>query len=656
MYLRDLQGNEYPVMTTYTISDEIEGNIVLSADIVSNKVNKLFIDDLSEFWELVIDETDDTNEEIIYKISYCKVKANGMTPTKTIKAIPKAFDDLNRSRVYPRYEGPFAIDELLRIIFTGTDYSYRLLGTWNNIKVEGFGEGDTRLNMLKYVMNRIGAEFYFNKESFTITDKIGTETQAMYRRRLNASNIVHEVDAQEYYTFARGYGDYREDDKGWENAKLIRDYESPLMKLLGKREAPPIKNANINNPDTMDEQLKYLVDNSIKISVTADLVDLRNQNYPYAQSNLGDTGFLIDEVIGLDEEIRIVKRQITRNWKNKIIDLNYTFGSEGLVTRYTNKTSNAINTMIDIWEGRKKLPFTAMSHEIQILTGLMLNVQTQFAVAENGSLLAINKENPNLVVIYNANGLFVSEDGGQTPKAAITGRGIMGDAIIAKSITADKLDANAIVVGFNNSSTNLKLFKDRLEFYDSNNLVAYLRIVNSRPGSYSTKSFAMVAEKNRSLDIGYMDVNDSYKSMFSLDAKNKTLKIGRNADFKDTDVEVFIDNISWLKGTEKQGMQLDYVDSIRAQDGTLSLYGVDLISNGVAGRFLRLEGPLKFFSPFSGSGMTFDSRTYTDGSGKYTEFTLYVTGQSTGIAINERGYVYAVSNGSKTKLAGSDWG
>lgn len=656
MYLRDLQGNEYPVMTTYTISDEIEGNIVLSADIVSNKVNKLFIDDLSEFWELVIDETDDTNEEIIYKISYCKVKANGMTPTKTIKAIPKAFDDLNRSRVYPRYEGPFAIDELLRIIFTGTDYSYRLLGTWNNIKVEGFGEGDTRLNMLKYVMNRIGAEFYFNKESFTITDKIGTETQAMYRRRLNASNIVHEVDAQEYYTFARGYGDYREDDKGWENAKLIRDYESPLMKLLGKREAPPIKNANINNPDTMDEQLKYLVDNSIKISVTADLVDLRNQNYPYAQSNLGDTGFLIDEVIGLDEEIRIVKRQITRNWKNIIIDLNYTFGSEGLVTRYTNKTSNAINTMIDIWEGRKKLPFTAMSHEIQILTGLMLNVQTQFAVAENGSLLAINKENPNLVVIYNANGLFVSEDGGQTPKAAITGRGIMGDAIIAKSITADKLDANAIVVGFNNSSTNLKLFKDRLEFYDSNNLVAYLRIVNSRPGSYSTKSFAMVAEKNRALDIGYMDANDTYKSMFSLDARNKTLKIGRNADFKDTDVEVFIDNISWLKGTEKQGMQLDYVDSIRAQDGTLSLYGVDLITNDIAGRFLRLEGPLKFFSPFSGSGMTFDSRTLTDSSGKYTEFTLYVTGQSTGIAINERGYVYAVSNGSRTKLAGSDWG
>lgn len=474
MYVRDLGGNEYPLMTTYTTTDEIEGNFILSADINANPVNVHFLDNLSEFWEIVVDETDDAAEEVVYTIVYCQSKSKGNTAFKSIKAIPKAFDDLDVSRVYERYDGSFAVDELFRIVFEETSYSYRILGNWNNIRIEGFGEGDTRLSMFKYILNRIGAEFYFNKNVFTVTEKIGNETQTMFRRRLNASNIVHEVDAQEYWTYAKGYGDYREDDKGWENANLVREYRSPLISLLGKREAPPIKNANIKDSELMDNNLKKLVDTSIKISVTADLVDLRKQGYPYAQSNLGDTCFLIDEIISLEETTRIVKRDIVRNWKNEIIDLKYTFGSEGMVARYTNKNNNAINSIVDILEGRKKMPFSAMANEIQILTGLMLNVQTQFEIAENGSILAIDKKNPNNVVIYNANGLFVSTDGGQTPKAAITARGIMGEAIIAYSVTADKLDANAITVGFNNNSSNIKLFGDRIELYRNHQVKARL--------------------------------------------------------------------------------------------------------------------------------------------------------------------------------------
>ncbi len=468
MYLRDLENNEYLIASTYTIEDDVEGNIVLSTAVAPNKVNNEFIAELSEFWEIVDDD------DVIYKIRNCRTKGEGEKQYKDIKAIPKAHDDLQRKRVYERYDGSFSIDRLLRIIFEPTGYTFRMLNNWENIKVEGFGEGDTCLNLLKYVLERIGAEFYFVDKSFTILEKMGTETDIMYRYRLNASNIVRDVDAQEYYTYARGYGDYRNDDKGWENAKLIREYKSQFYNYLGEREAPPIKNANITKKETMDEKLKTLVDNSIKISVTADLVDLRKQNYPYAQSNRGDTVFLIDERFNFSESVRVIKRAIKRNFKGDILDVNFTFGSEGIVDRYQNKTSNAVNAMIDILEGRKKMPFAAMAHEIQILTGLMLNVQTQFEIAENGSILAINKKNPNDVVIYNANGLFVSIDGGQTPKAAITARGIMGEAVVANSITADKLDVNAITVGFNNYSKNIELWHDRIDLFRNNQLKARL--------------------------------------------------------------------------------------------------------------------------------------------------------------------------------------
>src|SRR5690606_17424220 len=127
--------------------------------------------------------------------------------------------------------------------------------------------------------------------------------------RLNASDVILEHDANEFYTYAIGYGDYGGNssfdetplpgevpggefgveinvavDEDWRNAKLVREYTSPLAKIpgIGIRHAPPIKNGNIKLKDTMDEQLKTLVDESLKIFVSATIHDLRKQGYALA--------------------------------------------------------------------------------------------------------------------------------------------------------------------------------------------------------------------------------------------------------------------------------------------------------------------------------------------------------------------------------------
>lgn len=457
MYARDLQGNEYPMMATYTIKDEINGNMDLSADLLPNKANLLFLKDIDSLWEIV------TDDDITYTVIYSTEKGVGKSLQKSIRAIPKLYDHMNIKRVYEKYEGSFPIEELFSIVFRPTDYTYQLVGSWTNIEIEGFGDGETCLSMFQRVLNRIGAEFTFTDKVVTIREKIGTDSQVMYRHRLNASNIVPEIDAQEYWTYAKGFGNYEESKP--EEAKLKREYTSPLARLLGKREAPPIRDGRVKQNATMDKALKKLVDESIKISVTADLVDLREKGYPYAQSKLGDMVTLIDERIGFQEEVRVAARSIMRDWRGKILDLSFTFGTQGLAKRYNAKINNAAKEVTDILSGKKKLPFQAMANEIQIVTKLLQSVQTQLTITEDGSLLAINKNDPNLVVILNAAGLGISDDGGKTFKNAITGRGIMGDRIIANSITADKLDANAITVGFNNNSTNLKLYGNRIEFY-----------------------------------------------------------------------------------------------------------------------------------------------------------------------------------------------
>src|SRR5690606_40164277 len=113
-------------------------------------------------------------------------------------------------------------------------------------------------------------------------------TQFQYRHRLNASNIIQEIDASELWTFARGYGDYEDGGEdggggGWQEAKLIREYTSPLAEIIGIRHAPPIKDGRVKVVSAMDKALKELVDESLKISVSADIHDLRKQGYPLAQ-------------------------------------------------------------------------------------------------------------------------------------------------------------------------------------------------------------------------------------------------------------------------------------------------------------------------------------------------------------------------------------
>lgn len=73
---------------------------------------------------------------------------------------------------------------------------------------------------------------------------------------MNASNIVQEIDANEMWTYAKGYDDYGDGtgEEDYRKAKLIREYTSPLANIpaIGIRHTPPIKNGKITTRSTMD--------------------------------------------------------------------------------------------------------------------------------------------------------------------------------------------------------------------------------------------------------------------------------------------------------------------------------------------------------------------------------------------------------------------
>src|SRR5699024_11134191 len=396
LYVTDLTGKQYPAQLTTTVDMELNGNQSLSATILPTKVNKTFISDITEMW--TITDHDNVEQRIIHVVR----RGKGVNMTVKIKAIPLFFDVMDTQRIERRVDQHMTAFNFFNFVFNEPDFSgntsgyqFVLNGSFESLSWEGLGEGETKLETFKRALERYKCEFRIVGNIVYLEHQIGNDTNHQYRHRLNASNIVQEVDANELWTYAKGYGDYGDGEGGedWQNAKLKREYTSPIAEIIGIRHAPPIKNGNITTKAQMDAQLKTLVDESLKISITADIHDLTRQNYPIAQSQLGDRVFVIDERISLDEEVRIVNKSITRNWRGEVLDVNLTFGSEGLAKRHQSNLSTALKNVTDWLTGKKTIPYTIVDEAIKNATQALKSAQTELKF-ENG-ILAIDKNDPN---------------------------------------------------------------------------------------------------------------------------------------------------------------------------------------------------------------------------------------------------------------------
>lgn len=439
MYVRDLDGVEYVVQTSPTQSYELNSNITLKATILPTKVNKKFIEDIAEMWSIF------DFDDVEHRILFVDRRGKGDKQYVEIQAIPKFFDVLDNDRIYEEYNEHMTAKVAFDRIFDSLPFTYRFVDTFYAVEWEGFGAGESKLETFSRALERYKAEFRIVGNIVYLESKIGRDTQFMYRHGLNASNISVQTDAKEMWTIARGYGNYEDGEEdeggGWQNAKLDRTYISPLSKIpsIGYRHAPPIKNGNIKIASTMDENLKRLVDESVKVSVTATLHDLRKQGYPLAQPELGDRVFLIDDRIGFNEEVRVVSITVTKNWRGDIEDLELTFGEIGISQRYKSGLSTATKHILDLFEGRKKLPFYAYDSGVQQATKDLNNARTELYFPDEGGIWAVEKTNPNYLTRLTSKGLGVSDDGGATFRTAVTGRGVVAEEIIGKIIIGANL-------------------------------------------------------------------------------------------------------------------------------------------------------------------------------------------------------------------------
>lgn len=465
-FIRDLEGEEYYLEGTIKHEQELNGDERIDMDIPYTEMNSIFMDQQNDLkmWVILFE-----NKE--YRIISSKQQGLGNKYTISVTAVLYILDYLNTHRVYERIDASLTTKEAFDIVFNDTPYTYITVDTAYSERFEGIGEGETKLEIFKTFIDRYGYEMKIVDKVVYLYNQIGNDANFEYRHKVNTQDIEKEVDASEMYTYMRGYGDYREEggeeesatettnsetSSGYQKtsvkviendneedvtkkAKLKREYTSPLAAIIGIREGPPIMNANITKQETMDKKLREAVESSVNISFTADIYDMSRHGYRFQHAELGDRVFLVDERIGLDTEIRVVKIDREINNEGYVTNVEITFGSANLADNYSSNLSTAAKDIQDLIEGRKKLKFDALDVISQSMVKKILNTSSELAFDSNG-IHAVEKNNPNNQMTLNSSGLMLSIDAGNTARTAITAEGIIADAITAGSIWTENVN------------------------------------------------------------------------------------------------------------------------------------------------------------------------------------------------------------------------
>lgn len=441
MYVTDLEGNDFMVQATTSKENEVNGNQKFSGEIKYNKVNSLFLKKIDRLWEIY------DHDDVGYKIITLNKQGVGDKLKASFTAIPLFFDYMDTNSImddngdHYRYDGSLTAFSAFSMIFSDTPFTFVIVDNLTTLEWQNFGGGESKLETFKRCLERYQCEFRIVGSTIYLEKQIGRDTSIQYRHKLNASNIVQEIDASAQYTAIRGYGNFG-DGEDYQDAKLKRDYVSPLANILGKRYSPPFIDGRVKVQSEMDRKLKIIVDESLKVSISAGIVNLSKQGYPIDSSQVGDRVFVIDERINFNEEVRIVSQSITRDWKGNVIDASVTFGNEGLGKRHQSTINTAVKNITDVFEGRKQLPLSSLDKRVQEISDIINgNTNSVFRYTHNG-VIGWNGDDSNYVTRYVGDAIGFSKDGGQTFNTAMSADlGIVADYITTGTLRSIIIDS-----------------------------------------------------------------------------------------------------------------------------------------------------------------------------------------------------------------------
>ncbi|ELH0989253.1 phage tail protein [Staphylococcus pseudintermedius] len=420
-------GKGYPIFAPTTLSEKINDDGSLSLNILENENTYDLISSISKMWTVHnVGGPDDKN---VYVITIIDRKSKGNKQFLSITARQKQLDDLMTSRIISNVTGSFTVESYFKLVFQGTGYKYKIPVKVPASRWENAGQGDSRYDMFKSGLERYGLEYSYDAttKTFTLTPFLNNVVNYYISSKVNANNLKLEEDASEAYTFIRGYGGF-EDDEEFTEGSLYIEFTHPLANKIGKREAPPKIDGRITSVETMKRELEYIIDQSIKTSLSLDFVVLRKQ-FPTAIPRIGDIVPVRDDVIDVNDKVRIIEITTHRDAHNNVIKQDVVLGDLRRRDRYQTSVNNAAtlaNGLGGGYQGAKSIK-NVTKQTSAVAKSMSSVVQTSTALKYDG--LGIHGKNGSYDVLFSSEGIKSSIDAGESYTTLINGNGFNMEAM-----------------------------------------------------------------------------------------------------------------------------------------------------------------------------------------------------------------------------------
>ncbi|MDU3707044.1 phage tail protein [Staphylococcus lugdunensis] len=337
--LKSLQGVGYSLPATCKVNEKINEDSTLDIDIIENRYTFDAVGAITKMW--TITNVGGANDHREFRIVMIDKTSIGQKEKLSIKARLVELDDLNCSRIYEVYNGSFTGQKYFDLVFKGTGYKYKLHSKVSSYKFENLGNHDTRLEIFKKGLEQYDLEFKYDTstKTFNLYDKVQHEADYFIKAGVNANNVKVQEDASKCYTYIRGYGGF-DNQQTFNEASLQFEYTDPLSQVIGKREAPPIIDGRMTKENTLKKAMELAIMESRTLSISLDFVALRKK-FPEALPKIGDVVRVIDELIGVNDLVRIVEITTEYDVYNNIIKQDVVLGDFRLQDRYMKAVNNA---------------------------------------------------------------------------------------------------------------------------------------------------------------------------------------------------------------------------------------------------------------------------------------------------------------------------
>lgn len=578
VFIDPTNNQDYTVEATTTLNKKINGDGLLEVRLFETKENADFINKVGKLWW--VSNVEGNGDKRKYVIISINKKTVNKKPTISIVAREKVYDDLANDRIYEKIDGSYTGKAYFDAVFKDTIYNYTLVATVYAQEWQNAGEGDSRLNLFLGGIDRYGLEFEYLPQSntFMLKDKVSREPAYYLSRRINAKEISVDEDASNWATYARGYGNFS-DEEGFEKALLIREYVHPLEKVFKqRRHAEPIKDGRIKIEETMDKALKSLVDDSLKISISVDFLTTKLRDKTgkmnYVSPKEGDIIMVEDDTINFRERFRILEIKETRDARHVVTKQVVTLGDKSREERYYQSISEAQKYLDDLKRGRVKLGYSVLPQAVKTNTDALKRARTNLEFGLSG-ITARDPLDPNVMTVFNSRGIGISDNGGYNFKSAITGYGINADAITTGTLIADHIRGGTLAS--NNDDVLFELDAGKLSF-QKNSSIDFYSSKNSIKYNYDLEKYNEYTNKTETIhtSIG-MRILDNKRDQRP-DSREVGLSFGvLDYDSDEQNTAAMAGGIEFIKGyLIKENNAMTFYDIVNLYSDTIKLGGSNI--------------------------------------------------------------------------------